>query len=127
MSFDLRDQRIAELEQAVVERDAALAAANTRIAELEDRLNRNSSNSSLPPSANPPAAPKHPPKKPSGKKRGGQPGHKGHHRPMAEPDKIVPHRPECCAHCKAAFDGSERVVGDPVRHQVAEIPPSSLS
>lgn len=100
-----------------------VATLVAKIQELEERLNRNSSNSSTPPSANPPGSPKFPPKKPTGRKPGGQPGHKGHHRPLGEPDRIVPHLPECCAHCKASFDGSEATVGEPVRHQVAEIPP----
>ena len=41
------------------------------VRELLQRLNRNSSNSSIPPSANPLNAPKRPPRKPSGRKRGG--------------------------------------------------------
>lgn len=137
MSFDPRDQRISELEQMVADRDAQLASLqaevttlqstvttlHAKIQELEDRLNRNSSNSSLPPSANPPGAPKHAPKKPTGRKRGGQPGHKGHHRAMADPDETRPHRPECCRHCQGAFNGTEAEVGKRVRHQVAEIPP----
>lgn len=143
MSFD-PEHRIAELEQAVAERDARIAAADERMAaqdqtivtlqetvgtllvriqELEDRLNRNSGNSSTPPSANPPWAPKPGPKKTSGRKPGGQPGHKGHHRADVIPDKVSNHWPECCKHCHAGFTGDEPVVGSPVRHQVTEIPP----
>lgn len=136
MSFDPL-QRIADLEQAVAERDARIAAQDqtivtlqetvatllARIQELEDRLNRNSGNSSTPPSANPPWAPKTGPKKSSGRKPGGQPGHKGHHRAELVPDEIRNHWPERCKHCHAGFIGDEPEAGTPVRHQVTEIPP----
>ena len=55
----------------------------SRLAELEQRLNRNSRNSSLPPSADPPSAPPRPHKPGSGRERGGQLGHKGRSRPLA--------------------------------------------
>jgi len=48
-----------------------------RVAELEQRLNRNSRNSSLPPSQDPPSAPPRPQKPASGRGRAGQPGHAG--------------------------------------------------
>jgi len=58
MATDPRDQRIAELEQMVAARDERIATLEqtvtlllARIQELEDRLNRNSGNSSTPPSA----------------------------------------------------------------------------
>jgi len=54
----------------------------TRVAELEQRLGRNSRNSSLPPSADPPSAPPRPHRPSSGRKRGAQPGHKGRSRPL---------------------------------------------
>jgi hypothetical protein len=43
-----------------------------RVAELEQRLNRTSHNSSLPPSQDPPSAPPRPQKPQSGRKPGGQ-------------------------------------------------------
>ena len=63
------------------ERDARIALLERRVAELEAqvrdllaRLGNNSSNSSVPPSANPLHAPKPVVKKRSGRKPGGQPG-----------------------------------------------------
>src|SRR5450759_2089619 len=53
-----------------------------RVAELEQRLNRSSRNSSLPPSADPPSAPPRPRRPGSGRERGAQPGHKGRSRPL---------------------------------------------
>ena len=97
-----------------------------RIEALEQRLNQTSQNSSQPPSSDPPSAKKPPPKKPSGRKPGGQRGHEGHHRellPAEEVDEIVEHWPETCEQCHDGLPGELRVeVGDPVRHQVTELP-----
>lgn len=113
MAFDPY-KRIAELE-------TLLAKALARIDELEARLNRNSKNSSTPPSANPPGVPKSPSKKPSGRKPGGQPGHPGSHRAMVEPHDVIDHAPLTCDHCDAPLP--EAITADPIRHQVAELPP----
>jgi transposase len=95
-----------------------------RVAELERQLNRNSGNSSTPPSANPPWAPRPVSKKPSGRKPGGQPGHEGHHRellPVKQVDEVVKHRPVRCRHCGARFAAAAdgQLIG---RHQVMELP-----
>ena len=94
------------------------------LAELRRQLNRNSGNSSTPPSANPPWAPRPVNKKPSGRKPGGQPGHEGHHRellPVEQVDQVVKHRPAQCRHCGARFH--EAAAGQLIdRHQVTELP-----
>src|SRR4051812_49759370 len=60
-----------------------------RIAELEQRLGRNSTNSSRPPSSDPPSLKRRrPPAPPSGKRRGGQPRHPRHARPPAPPPQL---------------------------------------
>lgn len=124
---DWRDQRIAELEAAVAERDAriaqlekALAAALARIDDLEARLNKNSNNSSTPPSANPPGAPKNKHKRNSGRKPGGQPGHPGSTRAVSVPDEVRDHFPPACHGCQNPLSDESR---DFVAHQVTEIPP----
>lgn len=104
---------------ALRERVAALLA---RCEELERRLGQNSTNSSRPPSSDPPQTPKRQARKPSGRKPGGQPGHEGRHRQMvADPDATVEHRPERCAGCGEGLADGEQV-GDPVCHQVWELP-----
>lgn len=95
-----------------------------QVAELQRQVNRNASNSSLPPSANPPWAPRPVRKKPTGRKPGGQAGHQGHFRrllPVEEVDEVVRHRPARCRHCGKEFDAAtpEAAVW---RHQVSELP-----
>ena len=75
--------------QALLAENAALQA---RVAELEARLGRNSTNSSKPPSSDSPAVKRAPPKATSGKRAGGQPGYPKHERALVErPD----HRHDC--------------------------------
>lgn len=112
-------KRIAELERLVLD-------LQKLVLDLQERLNRNSSNSSIPPSANPLDAPKPPAKSPSGRKPGGQKGHPGHHRHRLPPERvnqIVRHVPTTCAHCQTALP-AEAGPGDPepTWHQVAELP-----
>ena len=97
-----------------------------RVAELEQRLNRSSRNSSLPPSQDPPSAPPRPRRPVSGRKRGGQPGHEGRHRRLLPPervDEVVEHWPERCQACARVFAARELVdAAEPWRYQVAELP-----
>ncbi|MFO0951626.1 MAG: DUF6444 domain-containing protein [Isosphaeraceae bacterium] len=51
---------------------AVVEALESRIAELESRLNQNSTNSSKPPSSDPIGVKRKPPEPPSKKRRGGQ-------------------------------------------------------
>jgi transposase len=101
-----------------------VAAMREEIAELRRQINRNSGNSSMPPSSNPPWAPRPAPRKPSGRRPGGQPGHEGHHRallPVEEVDQVVRHEPTDCEQCRGRFAaGARREVVD--RHQVSELP-----
>ena len=61
-----------------------------RVADLEAKLNQNSTNSSKPPSTDPPAVKRAPPKPASGKKAGGQPGHPKHERALVDRPDHVP-------------------------------------
>ncbi len=90
---------------------------------LKTQLGTNSRNSSKPPSSDPIHQKRQPPKLPSGKKRGGQPGHQRATRPLVPPEQLhatVTCKPDCCAGCGKALEGSDP---QPVRHQVAEVPP----
>ena len=119
----------AALDEALGQLDEArkqIADLQAEILELRSQLQRNSSNSSSPPSVDPPGAPKPVIKTPTGRKPGGQPGHPGHHRHRLPPErinKIVPYVPAICTHCQAPLP-SEAAPGDPepTWHQVAELP-----
>ena len=102
-----------------------LHALREELEELRRQVNRNSGNSSVPPSANPPWAPRPKvKKKPTGRRPGGQPGHEGHFRemlPVEEVDEVMRHRPKRCEHCGNGLDDScpQEVID---RHQVTELP-----
>jgi transposase len=115
-------------------RDASLAALHRRLAELEAevrdlkaRLGLNSSNSSLPPSANPPSAPPPVSKTPTGRKPGGQPGHPGPvllRLPRHRVAKVIPFVPTTCSACHAPLPADPSPADpEPTWHQVAELPP----
>jgi transposase len=90
------------------------------VEQLQEMLNRNSQNSSQPPSQDRPD--QKPTKEPSGppRKRGGQPGHRGHQRKLIDhADKVVVHKPTSCAGCGALLLGDDPT---PYRHQVTELP-----
>jgi transposase len=93
-----------------------------RVAELEAKLGKDSTNSSKPPSASHPHD-KPPPAKPKSKrKRGGQPGHDKHERPLLPPEQcqqVIPVIPSNCRRCGNELTG---VDADPLRHQVWELP-----
>ena len=105
---------------------ARIAVLEAQVRELLAQLQRNSSNSSTPPSANPLHAPKPIGKPPTGRRPGGQTGHRGHHRLRLPPDRVhevIVHRPQICAGCHTALP-LEAGPGDPepTWHQVAELP-----
>jgi transposase len=109
--------------------DRQIEQLTGRVERLERELAKNSGNSSRPPSSDSPASRKSKkparPKGRSGKARGAQPGHEGKGRellPTSAVDEVVVHWPERCG-CGHEFSEAERVaVGDPVRHQVEELP-----
>src|SRR5450756_2114096 len=101
----------------------------SRVAELEQRLNRDSRNSSLPPSADPPSVPPRPRQAASGRRAGAQPGHPGRGRHLASIealDELIYHWPRRCR-CGHVFCTAERAaVAEPARHRVAELPPTAV-
>jgi len=116
---------VVELIDALRREIEALRAEN---AELHRRLGLDSSTSSKPPSSDGLK------KKPrllrslrtrSGKKSGGQKGHDGGTlRQVAEPDAIVEHAPERCAHCQAQFSAQSKIGEE--KRQVFDLPQKPL-
>src|SRR5580693_4380678 len=102
---------------------AVVQSLEQRIAELEERVNKNSTNSSRPPSSDPPSVKRRPPAPASGKKRGGPPGHHRQARPLVPPEQlrqVFQCKPPRCRWCGDALAGDDP---EPIRHQVAEVPP----
>src|SRR5215471_16506942 len=79
-----------------------------RLADLEARLNQNSTNSSKPPSSDPPALKRSPPKTPSTKKAGGQHGHAKARRELRNPpDRVQECKPAACRYCHQPLHGDD--------------------
>jgi transposase len=110
-----------------LERDARIAELEQRVATLEARLKTDSSNSSVPPSANPLGGRKPVVKKRSKRKPGGQRGHPPHLKQLLPPervDHIEVFVPEKCAHCDTALPAQPSPEDpEPTRFQTVELPP----
>jgi len=107
------------------------AELRERVEDLERRVDRDSGNSSMPPSSDPPKSRAERRRaareayKRSMRRSGGQPGHEGKSRELVARERVderVGHLPDCCG-CGHEFDGSEERVGDPVVHQQFELAP----
>src|SRR5712692_5593435 len=106
---------------AIGARVATLAAEN---ATLRARLDRNSHNSSKPPSSDGPEVKPHPQSQRvrSGRKPGGQPGHVGQTlRLVATPDAVVVHAPRQCGICGQSLEAV--AASGQERRQVVDLPP----
>jgi transposase len=108
----------------VEQQERRIEKLETRIAQLEEQLRRNSSNSSRPPSSDSPNQREgRPPRPPSGRKPGGQPGHEAHMRaplPASQVTRRESSDPKRCRRCAASLASARAL--DPLRHQVVEIP-----
>ena len=112
--------------------DATVAALRQEIAELRAKLDRNSSNSSRPPSQDGLSQKQRRRKErqrsrePSGRRQGAQPGHPGHRRELVDEEDVDHfefHFPPICGDCGTALPESAN--GDPRREQKWEIPPGT--
>jgi transposase len=93
-----------------------------RVAELEAKLGKDSTNSSKPPSTTHPHARPPSSKRKSRRSRGGQPGHDKHERTLIPTDQcrqVVPCVPTDCRRCGKTLNGTDP---EPLRHQVWELP-----
>jgi transposase len=110
-----------DLAKRIEQLEALLAAALARIAELEEQLRQNSSNSSKPPSSD--MGRRKVPKAATGRKPGGQAGHVGTTRELVAPeqvDEVVDRDPETCANCGTPLEKAPRLDAD-IR-QIVEAP-----
>ena len=114
--MDWRDKLIEELRREN-------AMLKERIAELERRLNLNSSNSSKPPSSDGLQKPTRVQslREKSNKKSGGQDGHQGQTlKQVSNPDKVVMHEPIACSRCQTPL--TKTTTSAYIKRQVFDIP-----
>jgi len=130
--MELKREELMKLEKAeiidilfsvIAELAATIKIQSEEIKELKERLNKNSQNSSKPPSSDGLNKPK--PKSqrvPSGRKPGGQRGHKGHGIKLPEKiDEIQSIEAHSCKNCDSNLDDIEgKVIGS---RYVLDIPP----
>lgn len=93
-----------------------------QVEKLQERVNKNSQNSSKPPSSDLPQKRSYPKPEMSGEKKGGRKGHHGHGRKLKaveEVSKIVKSVPTVCKDCGTLLLGEDP---GPERHQVSELP-----
>lgn len=114
-SYEELEQRCEELQQRVNILEELLRKALARITELEEKLGKNSQNSSKPPSSNQKS------NTPGGRKRKRQ-GHPGQARPLYPPDEVDQHiqcESDCCPHCQSQ---NLEQLADPFIWQQVELP-----
>jgi transposase len=112
---------VAEQAAVIAEQAGRLEALAGQVAELTRRLNQNSGNSSLPPSADRFVRPKRERRGSSSRKPGKQPGAPGSALELvADPDEVIEHVPASCAGCGDTLAGAEPA-GVIVR-QVRDVP-----
>ena len=101
---------------------ARIAELEERVKSLEDQINKNSRNSSKPPSTDTFRKIKGQ-RKPSGRPVGGQKGHKGYTLEMAEkPDREIVHQVTKCEFCGRSLCDVEATNYE--RRQVFDLPPT---
>jgi transposase len=103
-------------------------AMEAEVARLREQVNRNSGNSSQPPSRDGPGVVRRTGagKKPSGRRHGGQAGHPGTQRKLVAVEELKAAydiKPTNCRRCGGILSGEDP---SPDRHQVAEIPPAKV-
>jgi transposase len=123
-----RDAQIEQLLQRLQELEGTVRTLQATITDLQARLGRNASNSSIPPSANPPQAPSPVRRTKTGKPPGGQPGHKPTTQQRLPKERIghtIALVPSHCAHCQTALPQQPGPTDpEPTWHQVIELPRS---
>ncbi len=120
-----KDRQLAEKDRQIAELTARVADLEKKLALLMSELGRTSSNSGRPPSSDSPAdrSKRAQKRDKSEKRRGGQPNHRGHRRellPPGEVDDVVDIFPSHCEHCSTELQANADP--HPIRFQLTELP-----
>ncbi len=122
--IERQSRRLAAQDEKIAEQQRVIEGQQEEIADLRNRLKRDSRNSSRPPSSDAPWSKRRRRRKPpSDKKQGGQLGHEGRTRRLVDEDEVddvEDHRPSECSSCGGKE--LEPLARRPHRHQVWEIP-----
>jgi len=117
-----RDKIIERLEGRIEELESLVAQLQGKVASLEARLEKDSTNSSKPPSSDGPAErAERGSEAESDRDQGAQPGHEGHHRQPADPedvDEVEEVTPDECRACGHGLSGRDP---SPMSHQVWDV------
>ena len=120
-----RDAVIAKQAKLIAAQATKVEALEALVLKLTEQLNRNSTNSNLPPSSDGPGgASAKGRKKPKGRKRGAQKGHRGSHRVLVPPEQVnevVDMFPARCDDCSEQL--AKTPDPRPKRHQHIELSP----
>ena len=115
----LLKKQLAEMKRGFEKQVGVLQA---EVEKLREQVNKNSHNSSKPPSSDGLRQRNYPKPEPSGEKKGARKGHHGHGRKLKgaqEVNEIVKSVPTACEECGALLLGEDP---QPERHQVSEVP-----
>jgi transposase len=110
------------LKQQVAAMEEQMTSLQAEVERLREQVNKNSRNSSKPPSSDLPQERKYAKREKSGRQRGGQKGHPGKGRRLKPPEqvnRVVVSKPISCRECGTLLLGEE---ASPRRHQVSELP-----
>jgi len=128
--IDRLKRQIANLQEQLSQLRHQNFRLSRRISELEGQTTlpqKDSHNSSLPPSTDPPTCKRtRSLRRPSGRQVGGQPGHPGQTRRQVEqPDQIIYHRAQQCRRCLASLDDSQVISTQ--KRQLIDLPKVKLT
>ncbi len=120
-----REERIQQQDLLIEQMQEQIAALTQQVKDLQDRLAKDSHNSSLPPSSDRFGRQTKSLRTKSEKKSGGQEGHPGTTLRFCEkPDEVIEHRVSVCASCQHDLREVEACVT--LRRQVVDIPAPQL-
>ena len=120
-----QDTELSEQSLLIQQMQAQIAALTQQVKDLQDRLAKDSHNSSLPPSSDRFVRQPKSLRKKSEKKPGGQEGHQGTTLRFTEvPDEVIEHRVSVCASCQHDLRKVEACVT--LRRQVIDMPAPRL-
>jgi transposase len=113
------------LHEQLAQRDDLIVQLQQRLHALEERVNKDSHNSHLPPSSDRFVRQPKSLRKKSGKKPGGQAGHQGETLGFSAcPDEVVVHAVDHCQHCQQDLRPVAATTWE--RRQVVDVPPARL-